>query len=173
MFYLFWAFLNIALGLFFLFVCIKATKLIRQKLGIVGAIVFVFVLVSFACAPRSKTDKDLKTGNVKNWKFQSSDSLWKISHDFIVLDKNWLSEINLYFQYGENKNTGLKVPTMAYSDMPGFIGGYNWKPVSINVYSTDENHKLAYSVVGNIEWTLLGLTVYHQLKTYDGEIEIK
>lgn len=45
--YLLWSILNIGLFLFFIIICFKATKLIREKLGLIATIVFVFGLLSF------------------------------------------------------------------------------------------------------------------------------
>jgi hypothetical protein len=173
MLYLFWSLLNIALGILFLFICIRATKLIRENLGIIAAIVFVFALLSFVSSPNYGSNKDHKTGMTRSWDFHSPDSVRQINLTSFTLERNWVSTFNLEVEYGKDKNSGLNIPVSAFSNMTGIQGGYVWKPVSINLYSTSDDHKLRYSVYGTVEWKLLGLTIYHQGKAYGGNIEIK
>lgn len=69
--------------------------------------------------------------------------------------------------YGKDKHENT-IPTAAYTSNSGFVAGTKWIPKSIEI--NKENNKYSYSVVGIVEWSLLGTTVYTQSKTFHGTI---
>jgi hypothetical protein len=171
MIHLLWGLLNVGLFIFFIVICFRATKLIREKLGLLAAIVFVFGLLSFMGNTHADNDnKEPDTNRIRSWKFHSPDSLLNNSQESIdlVLEKNIISQYNVDIAYGQDKSTKLNVPISAYSILTGFTGGTKWKPHSIIVNATDDNTKFEYQVDGTVEWKLLGTTFYSQAKTYSG-----
>lgn len=171
MVYLFWALLNMALFIAFIVVCFKATRFIREKIG--WAASFLFVIGLFAFIGGSNRDKDNLEPNsnqIKTWKFTSSSSLDKSSGYSVKinLEETLISKYTLGIQYG--KDTGHNnIPTSANTWTTGFESGMSWKPTSIIVNRTDDNHKFEYEVYGTVKWSLLGLTIYHQPKYWTGE----
>lgn len=175
MFYLIWGLINIGLFLFFLFICFQATKLIREKLGLLASLIFVFGLLSFVGHSTNESDNlEPNTNRVKHWDFNPQDSIVQntTANIYIDLEKTLISKFNLGVQYGEKKTSKLNVPINAYSYIEGFISGTNWRPVSIIVNQTADNKKFVYEVNGTLEWKLLGATVYNQVKTYTGFISV-
>ena len=78
MLYLLWSLLNIALFLYFIIICFKATKLLREKVGLLASIIFVAGSLSFI--GQSNIDNDNKEPNsnqIRTWKFHSADTLNK------------------------------------------------------------------------------------------------
>lgn len=84
---------------------------------------------------------------------------------------NLISKYTLEVIYGKDRND-INVPLSAYTSTNGFILGTNWKGESIFVDKTNDNNKFHYNVTGFVEWHLLGITVYTQLKTFNGTILI-
>jgi hypothetical protein len=176
MLYLLWGLLNIGLFLFFIVICFRATKLIRQNVGLLASIVFVFGLLSFIGHSNNNNDnKEPNSNQTKTWTFTSDDSLsrYPTSSEFIVLEKTFISKYYLFIQYANDKNGQVTIPVSASSITNGFISGTNWKPTSIVINRIDDNNKFQYFVRGVVEWKLLGATIYSQLKEYNGIVPTK
>lgn len=169
--YLLWSVLNIGIFLFFITVCFKATKLVREKLGIFATIVFVFGLLSFVGNSNNDDGNTEPNSNqVKTWKFTLEDSL-DTNATFMTnldLEKTLVSTYVLGIKYGKDTQGKMNIPITAYSLTSGFVSGTNWKPVSILINMTSDNNKFEYFVDGVVEWKLLGATIYSQEKEYTG-----
>lgn len=161
---LLWGLLNIGLLLFFVVTCFKASRLIRDNIGYVASVVFVFGLLSFM------SNKDTNLKQKSSWEFASKDSLITDMNSslHIMLDKTMLTTLGLNISYGHHKTEEQNIPISAYSTLLGFMSGLNWKPTSISVYKTTDNSKFQYYVHGNLEWQLIGTTMYAQPKNYEG-----
>jgi hypothetical protein len=163
MLYLLWGLLNLFLFVYFIAICFKATKFLRQKLGMLAAMVFVLGLLSFT------TSSNNKSTEFKTWKFVSADSINTNSFLIAELNNNLISKYELGISY--EKDGLINIPVSASSTTNGFICGTNWKPHFINVQRTT-NNKFQYIVTGAVEWKLLGFTVYVQQKFYKGFISV-
>lgn len=173
MIYLLWALLNIGL---FIFICFKGSKYFRQKFGPIAAIVFVFGLFAFVGSSNSATDnKEPNSNQIKTWKFNSSDSLDKGSNVYIDIDleKTLISKYSLGISYGKDKQLQNNIPVSASTWTTGFESGTSWKPITIIVNRTGDNQKFEYEVDGTIKWSLLGITIYSQLKHWKGVAVLK
>jgi energy-coupling factor transporter transmembrane protein EcfT len=176
MLYLVWALLNIGLFIFFIVICFNATKLIKEKFGVLTSIVFVLGLLLFI--EQSNVDKDNKEPNsnqIKTWKFNSSDSLDKgsiVFRDF-DLEKTLISKYSLGIGYGKDKQLQNNIPVSANTWTTGFESGTSWEPISIIINRTDDNLKFEYDVNGTIKWNLLGMTMYSQPKHWKGIAVLK
>jgi hypothetical protein len=159
MLYLLWGLLNLFLFVYFIAICFKATKLLREKLGMLAAMFFVLGLLSFTASSNNKSTE------FKTWKFVSADSINTNSFLIAELNNNLISKYELEVSY--KKEGQINIPVSAYSSTTGFICGTNWKPHFINVQRTTTN-KFQYTVTGIVEWKLLGFTVYSQQKFYKG-----
>lgn len=173
MLYLFWALLNIGL---FIFVCFKGSQYFREKLGRIASIVFLLAL--FAFIGNSTNDNDNKENNssrIKTWEFYPLDSLSKSSNQFIDIDleRTLISKYRLGIGYGKDKLLKNNIPTSATTWTTGFISGTTWKPINIIINRTEDNNKFEYVVDGTIKWSLVGLTIYSQLKSWKGVAILK
>lgn len=169
MLYLFWGLLNIALFLFFIVICFKATKLIREKIGIGAAVVFVFGLLSFVAAGNDDEETKEPVTNVSiSQKFVAEDTLqkYKVAWAEADLDKNLMATLYLRIQY--RKAAVTNIPIYVSTGVSGFVSGTDWIPISMTVNPTNENGKFEFGVHGTIEWRLLGFTIYSQSKVYEG-----
>lgn len=173
MLYLIWGLLNIGLLIYFFAICFKAIKLVRRDIGLFAAIVFVIGLLSF-CNNDNNSDITKKSNKAKEWTFATKDSLTLNSSSFLryELTRNLISKYTLDLVYGKDSNN-INVPLSANTSTNGFIVGTNWIGQSIFVNKTTDNNKFHYFVTGVVEWHLLGMRVYTQLKTFDGTILIE
>ena len=158
MVYLLWALLNIALFVFFLRICFKATRLISEKFGLFAVIIFVFGLISFGCSNNGQQDEN-KAWNLVS---DSTNRTTQLLKD-VVLDDNLIATTHLQIGGIKSTNTPVNASTQVY----GLICGTNWKTLAVRVEKIS-NNKLEYSVDGIVEWRLFGLRIYSQFKNYDG-----
>ena len=161
---LLWGLLNIGLFLFFIVTCIKASRLVRDNIGYLAAVVFVFGLLSFM------GNKDSNLKQQSSWEFASKDSLITDMNSSIniKLEETILTTLSLDILYGHHKTDQQNIPISAYSTLTGFMSGLNWKPISISVYKTADNTKFQYYLNGILEWKLIGVSIYSQLKNHEG-----
>lgn len=174
--YLLWGLLNIGLFLFFTFTCFRATKLLRDQFGLFATIIFVFGLFSFiGNANDSDDNKEQDSNGAWTWKFIADDSVKRNATYSLNIDleKTFVSEYTLAIKYGKDINGQVNIPISAYATTSGFSSGTNWKPVSIIVSRTADNHQFQYYVDGMMEWKLLGATIYSQSKEFKGFALIK
>ncbi|RIV21505.1 hypothetical protein DYU11_19070 [Fibrisoma montanum] len=176
MLYLLWGLLNIAVFLFFVITCFRATRLVREQFGLFTSIIFVFGLLSFISNSNDdEVNKEPNSSQIRTWKFTSEDSLSRNATYFIdvELEKTLISKYQLGIKYGKDRQGQINIPISGNSWTTGFVSGTNWKPSYILVDRTSDNTKFEYSVHGTIEWKLLGATIYSQPKKYKGIVSTK
>ncbi len=62
---LLWGILNIAILIYFIIICFKVIKIVRENLGGIATLVFVIGLMSFISKPNDQNNK-IKTFEVKD-----------------------------------------------------------------------------------------------------------
>lgn len=167
MLHLLWNLLNLAILLYFLYLCLKATQLLRQNLGWWAASIFVIGI--FSSAGKSVTqqaDEVQKQGLVSRNRVAEQ----AIRRTQVKLQKELLSSYNLYLMYGPAEDSSNVVVIDAYSTMNGLTGAVVWKPKFIAVHPA--GNTLKYNVTGILEWRLLGMTLYSEFKQHQGNIPL-
>lgn len=170
MIYLIWGLLNIGLLLYFLIICFKAAKMLKQKVGLFPAVFFVFGLFSSSGQQmRGGYDSEVEFGQSKLWSFSSEDgnafdATYLLSEE---LDKNWMFKKRLVIKYAEDVESHIKIPISAFSSTTGLVSGVIWKPISIRVNKDEANNGFEYFVHGVDEWRLFGVKLYTQNKSYN------
>lgn len=170
MVYLFWAFLNIALLIYFIRTCIKASKTIKESMGMLSLLVILFGLWSFMERPDAISLANKATA--KTWMQQQSDSM-PLSTISVTLEKTLLAGHLLYIDYHKNTQGQLYSAVKAYCTTNGFIVGTNWEPVVVKIDNTDQGDVFRYEVRSKLDWQLLGAVVYKQEKVYRGLAKIE
>ncbi len=167
MLHILWALINVGLSVYFIFICVKATKHIKQKVGLIAAIVFLVFLFSFM-----KNLNEDNNNEVRKSIFSDSSEITsgKTSYANLILEKTSISQYELHLIYGKKVGSEIITPIHADSGMNGWVLGVVWRPLEISV-DPELKNKLKYSVNGVVEWKLLGLTVYSQPKFYKGYVE--
>ena len=174
MLYLIWTLLNSAIAVYFIILCFQAARLLKERVGLYAVVIFTLGLLSFAANSGKKSDSFSENPEVKKWTFVPRDSVVPGGLQFAHarIDKTWISEIGLTVLYGAKKSSNQIVPVEATSVWSGFVSGYDWKPTSISVHATT-GQEYAYTVIGILQWKLLGIPLYSQPKTYEGFLELK
>ncbi len=176
MLHLFWLLLNIGIGIYFLLICFKATKLVREKIGLIATLVFVFGLLSFIGNAKHENDnKEPNAKQIRTCKFSNNDSLDNNDTHLMKIDleKNSISTYQLGIKYGKTFQNKLNIPISAYSNSEGFGSSTKWTPNLIILNRTNYNNKFEYNVSGIVEWKLLGFTIYTESKNYKGLVSVK
>jgi len=163
--YLTWTILNIGLFLFFVFICFKATKLIREKLGLFASIVFLLGLLSFVGDTNNQ-----KLGENFNFQFdkEKDQDYYDKRIASATLDNNLIFSVHLSIIY-KKAGDSLITPTSANSSMSGLVAGHRWKVQ--NITTSTEGKAINYVVNDLVEWKLLGWNIYTQRKVYKGFID--
>ena len=163
MIYLLWTLLNIGLFLFFIVICFRATKLIRDKFG----------LLSFVSNSGDRDDLiEKENPQLKKWAFKASDKIEQNTSTYthLTIDKSLVSYIDLGVSFGQEKSTKDIVPIEANSNLLGLVGGHKWQTKTISLDKSSIANVWIYTVLGSLKWKLLGSTIYSQNKTLTGRI---
>jgi len=172
MMYLIWGLLNIGLLIYFLTICFKVIKLVREKMGLFVTVLFVIMLLSFiGNAYKDSYNKTTNSNQTKTWENTSEDSLNLYTSYLprIEMENNLVTSYYLDVFYGKDKNDYL-VPKSAYTSKNGLNAGTKWTPISIELKETNDKNKYTYFVYGVVDWNLLGTVIYTQEKRFKGTI---
>lgn len=166
---LIWGLLNIVIFIYFIIVCLKSIKIVREKIGVFASIIFVFGLLSFMAKPNEKTN-ETKTFNLQNEQIVKNKFTGNTFSKKIKLEDNLTSEITLSIKFGENEND-LKLLT-AYAIRSGFVSGTNLKVDNVIIEKSEKLNNYHYIVSGILEWRILGFEIYSESKDFEGETVI-
>lgn len=175
MLYLIWSILNISLFLFFLYVCFRATKLLKDNHGIFLAVVFLIGLIGLAWPFSPDKGNTAEGGNqLLSSHAAVKDSLKKgpLSYTTIELEKNLLYTYHLGISYASTGQDST-LPVSAQSWVSGFQSRTRWVCTGILLNPTDDPHQFTYEVVGILQWSLLGVPVYAQPRQWKGMVTLK
>jgi hypothetical protein len=174
--HLFWGLLNISLFLFFIFICFKATKFIRERINLIAAIIFVFGLLSFIGRSNEyDSNTSINSNQIQIWKRSLTDTLnlTNISSINIDLEETLVSRYQLLVTYGKETGSQINKPISASTSMSGFVSGTSWTPISIHISPGTRAETITYYVDGICEWRLLGAVVYSQPRRFQGSAVLK
>jgi len=162
---LIWSLLNIVIFIYFVIICFKATKIIRDKLGVFAALLFVFGLLSFIVRPNdekfiSKTFDLNEHGKLEGDNYSRE----------LKLEDNLTTEIRLYIAFREDER--VKKLISAQTHRSGFVSGTNWNVEMINVEKLKEENNYFYHVRGVLEWNILGMKIYSEPKNFKGKAKL-
>lgn len=167
---LIWTLLNISLLIYFLLICLKAIKFIRENLGRLATPVFMLGLLSFISKPYTEDNKVKIFKISDNTQITTDDDKLR-GHNFsqeIVLEEKLLTTISATISFKEYDQK-VKVVSL-YSDIYGFVGGIDWSPSTVMLNkNTDASYH--YEIGGTKDWRLLGIRIYAQQKVFKGRIK--
>ncbi|KAB7732837.1 hypothetical protein F5984_02490 [Rudanella paleaurantiibacter] len=173
MLHLLWTLLNTAVFVVFLITCFRATKLLRQELGLSTTLFLVFGILSFVSRSTDSptAGRGAPNTNAQTWTLNPVDSLQQGTMQMVnvELEKTLLSTYGLTIRYQQGPQTNH--PIDAYSVLTGLVGGIKWKPSDVSVVETRKG-QFRYTVMGTVEWQLLGTTLYTEPKQYQGTVSV-
>lgn len=176
MLYVLWSILNIGLFIYFVFLCIKAIKYIRNAHGLGNAIFFLcalFLPTIFSVFRIQSPDKS-STQDEKSFFFTDEKMIIPNStrSTKASLYKTPISRYDLAIILGANKSTNEIVPVLSYVRSVGFLGGTIWKTRNISVNRKREIDSFKYTVEGAIEWQFWGIPLWSEKKYFEGSVKV-
>lgn len=170
MIYLLWGILNFALSFYLLYLCFQATKILREKKGLMAAIVFTIGIISLMNnSSLGSGSADENSSRNKSWRFAANDSVYNQADNNIrvVLEKELFSKAILNISYAKDKRTGINIPLIAYTSELGFITSSRvWRPLFVEVHNTLDKNKFEYYIESKMDWYFFGFKVYSQHRSY-------
>lgn len=169
MFELLWGLLNFVLGIFFIFLCFKSTKLIRESLGLFAAVIFVLGIFSFI----AKSEKESPA--LKNFDFYNQSQKKEIfeGNTFatrVKLEDNLATSIHLNILAGMKEGEIKVLSASCYRN--GLIAGSSWDLTDIAILKIS-NNDYSYDVTGHIKWNILGINLFTENKDFNGKIKLE
>ena len=166
---LLWGTLNIALFLYFLFVCFKAVKLVRYQLGSLAAIVLVIGLLSFiGRSSEDESDNELQAEIPMEFADASTTRLYNV-----VIEETLTQDYHLYINFSQEESSSGYVTANVSSFVTGFTSGTSWEPHMFIANTEESKRTIEYTIDGTVDWLLLGVKLYSEPKTYTGTIDLK
>ena len=89
----------------------------------------------------------------------------------VILEDNLSSKIRLLILVGEKNDEQIIIK--ANCSRVGFISGTNWVVKNVDVKKQLDKNYCNYDVSGIMEWKILGITLYDELKNFNGETILK
>lgn len=172
MFELIWGILNGLLLIYFIIICFKSVNIIKEKIGILASLVFVIGLLSFISKPNENkiADKNIEILNQTNPKKAFNGNTYL---RFVTLEDNLTSKIELTILCGEKESDNELIILNADCNRTGFISGTNWNTKNIDVDKEKGEKFCKYSVSGIMEWKILGITIFSEVKDFSGNALLK
>lgn len=164
-----WGILNIGILVYFIMICFKAAKIIKENLGGLATLVFVLGLLSYM--GKKEEDNSFKSFDLQEQKKDTVQNY--VGNSFskeILLEDNLATTIRATISYGEDK-TGKKL-LKATAPRDGFVCGTYWKPSYFNVSKIDNQNNYEYQLIGSMEWKILGNRLYTEYKEFNGKIKL-
>lgn len=167
-----WGILNVIVIIYFIIICFKSVRAVRDKLGALASLIFALGLLSFIGKSNEENQGtktfNLQEENVDPNKFDGNTYLRQL-----ILENKLATNIELGVKFGEN-GAGKKLLS-AYTTRTGFVSGTNWVPQMVSVDKSDKSGKSGkynYYVTGTFEWRILGIKLYSENKNFEGEIKL-
>jgi hypothetical protein len=167
---LIWGILNVFLLIYFIIICFKSVRIVKEKLGLFASFIFVIGLLSFISKPDKKnlTGKNIDVINQTNPKKAfNGNSFFRE----ITLEDNLTSKIGLSILVGENETELIILNANCYRS--GFISGTNWNLKNIEIDKEKNKKYCTYFIRGIMEWKILGITIYSEYKSFNGNALLK
>jgi hypothetical protein len=167
---LIWGILNISIFIYFIIICFKAVKIVRENLGGISTLILVIGLMSFIVKPNNETNK-IKTFNIKdNSMVKGEEKIdGHVFNEEIILEEKFATTViaSISFKEYDQQIRLLKTYTM----MTGFVSGIDWKASRVDITKNIDS-SYNYEVIGTKDWSILGIKVYTQSNVFKGKIKL-
>ena len=89
----------------------------------------------------------------------------------VILEDNLSSKIRLSILLGKKNDDQIIIKANCSRD--GFISGTNWIVKNVYVEKQLDKNYCNYTVSGIMEWKILGINLYDELKNFEGKSILK
>ena len=165
-----WGILNIAILLYFIIICFKAVKLVKENLGRIATLIFAIGIMSFISKPNEVENSNKRFEIRGDSKITNEESIsGHILNQEIVLEKKLVSTIHATITFKEyNQEVRL---LSGFTQMTGFVSGVDWITINTNVSKKSEN-TYNYRIQGTKNWRILGIKIYTEQKDFNGLMKL-
>lgn len=166
MVHLLWFLLNLALGIGLVILFFDWLGFIKSRFGWFSAI---FVgLISFHAISPQKEKVNQQTEIVIPGASQGQlTECPKATFEKALLDSNLMQNLILtYFTCLDEEGQRTYHVDPQYIDLHGFQLGFHWQTLDFLKLEDNPGFEESYKVMGNLEWRLLGMTLYVQKKEF-------
>ena len=167
---LLWGILNIAILIYFVIICFKVIKIVRENLGAFATLIFAIGLMSFISKPSDESN-NTETFTIKDESIIKDDK--KINAKFftqiITLEEKLTTTISTAITFKKYDQQVRLLNT--YTMMTGFVSGIDWKATNVAITKNRDN-SYNYHVTGKKDWRILGIRLYTQLKDFKGNFKL-
>ena len=165
--YLIWFILNASfIILFFALVLTlfsKGKQLFNNKYG--NAIIVVFVIGVLGMLNAKEKDFDNSYTHYQNGLHGHN-----IETATVSIDESFMFDITMHVYFRKDQQDQLR-PSRSISNINGLSGGYEWEFLYGDIDRIDE-HTYSYEMNGLMHWSLFGIHLYTQDKTYEGTFSL-
>lgn len=163
MFEIFWSILNLLLFISFIIICIKALKLVREKIGGFAAIILgMGILLSFIPSEKTNLIKSFDLNESKRQEFSHQNTTHeKVQLSESLMNKTWLDltfSEEMLLKKARLSRTGL----IAFTDV---------SPLSI-VQDKIGEEQFKHLIIYKKSWYLLGAEVYSENFDVQNTVEL-
>lgn len=173
MLYILWSILNIGLFIYFIVICFRATKWIREKWGFLTALFFVFGFLSFVSHESEKQDQfNHPKTNGNYYIFHPKDHL-EINSEHMHDAKLFVTpffDLYLNINIAKDSTTKENVVTVANVSTEGLVGSHVWQTKDMR-FDVNTNGNIHYSIAGALQWQLFGKAIFSENKIFEGNID--
>lgn len=170
MFELIWGIFNGILLLYFIVICFKSVKLVKEEIGFLASLVFVLGLLSFMS---ESSDNNIAVKNI-DFLNQSNPKKTFNGNSFfyeVLLEDNLTSKIGLLLIVGEKGTELIILNANCYRS--GFISGTNWNVEHVDIDKQKDKNYCSYLVRGKMDWKILGITIFSDYKIFRGNVLLR
>ncbi len=166
---LIWGVLNIGLIISFLLISFRLVRLVKEKIGLLAAIVVVLGLLSFTSISKNESHKEGEWISIS----EAIDDCNDVFTVNVELEKNMVLSQQLIINTGSKNLTKVNVPLSASTLTNGFTSGRNWEVSSVAINPSNDPNMIHYAVTEIVDWNLLWLTIYKERKEFKGTVSIE
>lgn len=161
-----WIALNLSLAISLFIVSYRNFRGFSERYGSLASIL-VFVLVASMCQSPAKQESKPQVGQYEHTvAFSGQTSHWSASHSIVLLDWPTLELTQEIYLIHLPKSDSLRIASQTF--LTGTVVGVQWKPVTAFV-DIGADKRIHYSASGVLEWRLLGLPLYSQSMSFEGD----
>lgn len=167
MIHLIWSILNIIIALYFLYLIVgfiaKGKQIFKPQFKVISIFIMLIGIVQIISASNPEKSTNRITIN-DNYNKNNNSKLKKVT-----LEDNLTFDINMLVKYSVEKNEFIPIESNSF--LTGFVSGYVWEFKTIQTNNYKPNEKGEFIAHGIFNWSLFGIKVYSESKTFSGIIE--
>ena len=168
--YTIWGLFNIGLGITLFAISYWNFRFFAERYGSLATGILFLLTVSMCQSPATKP----QTGPNPNFS-TATVTIPKFSLDWSRSYRARLADLGSC-QLGQSITLSRKIQSDSVQitsivHLTGFTSGLLWMPILTSA-NAGQDRRIHYGAAGTLEWRLLGIPVYHQLKQFTGSVSV-